>query len=227
MTKQFKIAATVLAAGLPLGGCLTVPWAPHVASNVAVFHTLDQVPKEATFSVVAWRPENDRSLEFHSYALQLTKIISKAGYRTVAPGKPADYIVYFDYGIDNGTPFQYTYNRPQWGVVAQAEDTVTTITDTPTGQVIKQQTTPGTQTFGVTGYTQELVSGTNFNRYVNIDIVPRGVENPLPVMEMRLRSDGQCGSLPTLMPRFLGAIARRFDDKSGKAGNMISRNVDC
>lgn len=194
---------------------------------MAVFHTLEQVPKDATFSVVAWRPENDRSLEFRSYAMQLTKIIAKAGYRTVEPGRPADYIVYLDYGIDNGTPFQYTYNRPQWGMVAQTENTVTKITDTPTGQIIEQEVTPGTQTFGVTGYTQEIVNSTNFNRYLNIDIVPRGVEDPVPVMEMRLRSGGSCGSLPTLMPRFLKAVERRFDDKSGKAGNLIGRDVSC
>lgn len=222
-----KFILLLAAATLPLGGCLM--GGSHVKSNVAVFHTLDQIPGSATYSVVSWRPELDRSLEFRSYALKLTEIMREAGYKAVSPGRPADYIVYLDYGIDDGTYFEYTYNQPQWGMVSNGEQSVTTITETETGQIIDQKVTPADETYGVTGYTQETARGTTYKRFVNIDIVPRtaATKDPYPVFELRLNSSGSCGSIPTIMPRFMKAIEKRFDSKSGKAGRVKTGGVKC
>lgn len=224
MMKKNMILIAALA--LPLGACMG---GGNVVSNVAVFHTLEQVPGNATFSVVPWRSELDRSLEFRSYALRLSEIMRDAGYNTVSPGSPADYIVYLDYGIDDGTPYEYTYNQPQWGVIYDSEQSVTTVTNTPTGQVIDQTVTPTGQRYGVTGYTQEVARGTTFQRFLNIDIVPRAAagSDPQPVYEMRLKSAGWCGSIPSLMPRFMKAVEKRFDAKSGKAGRVKTGDVDC
>ena len=222
-----RFVLLLAAATLPLGGCLM--GGSKVNSNVAVFHTLDQVPASATYSVVSWRPELDRSLEFRSYALELTQIMRDAGYQAVSPGSPADYIVYLDYGIDDGTYFEYSYNEPQWGLVSNGEQSTTVITETETGQIIDQKVTPADQTYGVTGYTQETARGTTFNRFVNIDIVPRAnaAKDPYPVFELRLTSSGSCGSIPTIMPRFLRAVEKRFDSKSGKAGRVSTGGVKC
>jgi len=222
-----SIVLMLATASLPLTACAY--GGSQVKSNVAVFHTLDQVPQSATYSVVSWRPELDRSLEFRSYALRLTEIMRDEGYRAVSPGQPADYIVYLDYGIDDGTPFEYTYNRPQWGMVANGEQSVTTITETGTGQIINQTVTPTNETYAVTGYTQETRQGTRFNRFVNIDIVSRtqGRQQPAPVFELRLTSSGSCGSIPTVMPRFMQAVEKRFSAKSGKAGKISTRGVKC
>lgn len=224
---KLKFAITLAAATLPLSACVLSP--SQVKSNVAVFHTLDQVPSSATYSVVSWRPELDRSLEFRTYALELTEIMREEGYRAVSPGQPADYIVYLDYGIDDGTYFEYTYNQPQWGFVADGERSVTTVTETNNGQVIDQTVTPANQRYDVTGYTQETRRGTTYKRFVNVDIVPRSQrgQEPIPVFELRLTSSGTCGSIPTIMPRFMKAIEKRFDSKSGKAGKVSTSGVSC
>lgn len=220
-----KFAVLLAAATLPLAGCM----GGKVVSNVAVFHNLEQVPRSATYSVVPWRSELDNSLEFRSYALNLTQIMRDAGFNAVAPGRPADYIVYLDYGIDDGTYYEYTYNQPEWGMIADGVQTTTTVTETDTGQVINETTLPANERFGVTGYTQEVARGTTFERFVNIDILPlsRAGETPLPVYELRLSSAGWCGSIPSLMPRFMQAIAKRLDAKSGKAGKVTTGDVDC
>lgn len=226
---KHKLVILLTAAALPLGGCL-YGGPPKVQSNVAVFHTLDQVPKNATFSVVPWRAELDRSLEFRSYALRLNEIIDDAGFRTVSPGQPADYIVYLDYGIDDGTYYEYTYNQPVWGLVAEGEQVTTTVTETATGQIINQTSTPTNQRYQQVGSTVEVARGTTFQRFVNIDIVSRSSgpnDDPVPVYELRLKSEGSCGSIPTLMPRFMKAIEKRFDAKSGKAGRLRTGSVKC
>jgi len=152
-----------------------------------------------------------------------------AGYNAVSPGQPADYIVYLDYGIDDGTYYEYTYDRPEWGMIADGVKTTTTVKSTPTGQVIEETTLPANQRYVVTGHTQETVRGTTFKRFVNIDIVPlsRGSGTMPKVFELRLSSDGWCGSIPSLMPRFMQAIEKRFDVRSGKAGKVSTGNVDC
>jgi hypothetical protein len=80
---KLKLAIVLAATMVPLSGCI-YGGQPPLSANVAVFNTLDQVPKNATFSVVAWRLDLDRNLEFRSYALEPTKIIEKNGYRTSA-----------------------------------------------------------------------------------------------------------------------------------------------
>ncbi|MEP5937563.1 MAG: hypothetical protein ABJ239_04500 [Erythrobacter sp.] len=218
-----SLIAFAIASGLTLSGCVGSMINPGSRSNVSVFHTLDQVPASATFTIVGWREELDNSLAFRSYARELGEIMREEGLRVVAPGQPADYIAYLDYGIDDGTPFNYTYYRPQWGEVYANQKTSSTVTSTPTSQRTTTTTSGSNPTLGVTGYVPEQRRGKNYQRYVNIDIVPaRDGREAVPVMEMRLKSDGWCGDLATMMPRFMKAIEKRFDDPSGKTGRLTT-----
>lgn len=227
-TMKRNLVILLAVAAVPLGGCAGSYGG--VLSNVAVFHELDRVPRTATFSVVPWRAELDRDLEFRSYALKLTKIMRDADFKVVDPGQPADNIVYFDYGIDDGTPYEYTYNRPIWGLQADGEQVTTTVTDTPNGQIVNQTVTPTNQRLVQTGSTLEVARGTTFQRFVRIDIVPRASapgHQPDIIYQLRLKSAGWCGSIPNLMPEFLKAIEKRFDAQSGEAGVIKTGEVDC
>ncbi len=217
------IAATSLTLSACLGG------SGPVKSNLSQFHTLDSVPASATFSVVSWRPELENSLEFRSYAKRLTAIMREAGLRAVAPGQPADYIAYLDYGIDDGRPVTYTYNVPQWGVTYKAQTTSTVVDETKPGQQVISSTVRGADpTYGVTGYQQEVRNRTVYARFVHIDILPKNASaQTTPVYELRLKSSGSCGSIPSLMPRFMRAIEKRFDRKSGYSGKVKTGGVDC
>lgn len=216
------LAATSLTLSACLGG-------GAVKSNLSQFHSLDSVPASATFSVVSWRPELDRSLEFRSYAQRLSAIMREAGLRVVEPGQPADYIAYLDYGIDDGRPVTYTYNVPQWGTTYNAQTTSTVVDDSNPGQQVINSTVRGTDpTYGITGYTQEVRNRTVYSRFVHIDILPKTANaRATPVYELRLKSSGSCGSIPSLMPRFMRAIEKRFDRKSGYSGRVKTGGVDC
>lgn len=216
------LAATSLTLSACLGG-------GGVNSNLSQFHMLDSVPASATFSVVSWRPELDRSLEFRSYAQRLSVIMREAGLRVVEPGQPADYIAYLDYGIDDGRPVTYTYNVPQWGTTYNAQTTSTVVDDSNPGQQVINSTVRGTDpTYGITGYTQEVRNRTVYSRFVHIDILPKtATARATPVYELRLKSSGSCGSIPSLMPRFMRAIEKRFDRKSGYSGKVKTGGVDC
>ncbi|SIN64210.1 hypothetical protein SAMN02745824_1360 [Parasphingorhabdus marina DSM 22363] len=217
------LAATSLTLSACLGG------SGPVQSNISQFHSLESVPATATFSVVSWRPELDRSLEFRSYARRLTTIMREAGLRVVAPGQPADYIAYLDYGIDDGRPVTYTYNVPQWGMTYNAQTTSTVVDETRPGQQVINSTVRGTDpTYGITGYTQEVRNRTVYSRFVHVDILPKNATaKTSPVYELRLKSSGSCGSIPSLMPRFMQAIEKRFDRKSGYSGKVKTGGVDC
>lgn len=221
--------ATLLIAALSLTLSACLGGGGPVKSNVSQFHTLDSVPASATFSVVSWRPELDRSLEFRSYAQRLTAIMRDSGLRVVKPGQPADYVAYLDYGIDDGRPVTYTYNVPQWGVTYNAQTTSTVVDETNPGQQVINSTVRGADpTYGVTGYTQEVRNRTVYARFVHIDILPKNATaQTTPVYELRLKSSGSCGSIPSLMPRFMRAIEKRFDRKSGYSGKVKTGGVDC
>ncbi|MEO0440340.1 MAG: hypothetical protein AAF067_05635 [Pseudomonadota bacterium] len=217
------LAATSLTLSACLGG------SGPVQSNLSHFHTLESVPASATFSVVSWRPELDNSLQFRNYAQRLSVIMREAGLRVVEPGQPADYIAYLDYGIDDGRPVTYTYNVPQWGTTYNAQTTSTVVHDSNPGQQVINSTVRGTDpTYGITGYKQEVRNSIVYSRFVHIDILPKNATGKTtPVYELRLKSSGSCGSIPSLMPRFMQAIEKRFDRKSGYSGRVKTGGVDC
>lgn len=209
---------------LGLSACL----GGNVKSNVSQFNTLESVPATATFSVVSWRPELENSLEFHNYARRLSSIMREAGLRVVAPGQKADYVAYLDYGIDNGRPVTYSYNVPQWGTTYNSQTTTTVVDDTANGQVVSSTVRGTDPTYGVTGYTRETRNSTKYDRFVNVDILRANAgARTTPVYELRLKSSGSCGSIPSLMPKFMKAIEKRFDRKSGYSGKVKTGGVNC
>lgn len=219
-----KTVLLVAAMSLGLGGCL----GSQVKSNVSQFNTLESVPATATFSVVSWRPELENSLEFHNYARRLSNIMREAGLRVVQPGQKADYVAYLDYGIDDGRPVTYSYNVPQWGTTYNSQTTTTVVDDTVNGQVVNSTVRGTDPTYGITGYTRETRNSTEYVRFVKIDILQANAgARTTPVYELRLQSSGFCGSIPTLMPKFMKAIEKRFDRKSGYSGKVRTGGVNC
>ncbi|MEP2380783.1 hypothetical protein [Parasphingorhabdus sp.] len=219
-----KTVLFVTLTSLGLGGCL----GGRVNSNVPQFNTLESDPATATFTVVSWRPELENSLQFNNYALRLTEIMRDAGLRVVQPGRKADYVAYLDYGIDDGRPVTYSYNVPQWGTTYNSQTTTTVVDETASGQIVNSTVRGTDPTYGVTGYTRETRNSTEYARFVNIDILQANAgARTTPVYELRLQSSGWCGSIPSLMPRFMKAIEKRFDRKSGYSGKVKTGGVDC
>lgn len=222
MRRKTILLVTLMSLGL--GGCL----GGRVNSNVSQFNTLESVPATATFTVVSWRPELESTLQFRNYAQRLSGIMREAGLRVVEPGRKADYVAYLDYGIDDGRPVTYSYNVPQWGTTYNSQTTTTIVDDTASGQVVNSTVRGTDPTYGITGYTRETRNSTEYDRFVNVDILRANAgARTTPVYELRLKSSGTCGSIPSLMPRFMKVIEKRFDRKSGYSGKVRTGGVDC
>ncbi|MEP3224346.1 MAG: hypothetical protein ABJO01_00090 [Parasphingorhabdus sp.] len=223
MKRQMILITAAMSLGLSacMGG--------GVHSNVSQFNSLESVPASATYSVVSWRPELANSLQFRNYAQRLSEIMREAGLRVVEPGRPADYVTYLDYGIDNGRPITRTYNVPEWGTIYNSQTTSTVIDDSSPGKQVINSTVSGTDpTYGIKGYRQETRNSTEFARFVNVDILrANATARTVPVYELRLKSSGSCGSIPALMPKFMKAIEKRFDRKSGYSGKVKTSGIDC
>lgn len=75
-----------------------------VVSSVEVFHQLSAgLPANSSFMVVPPREELQNSLEFATYADQLTELLTSRGLRVAGPEEPARFGFFLDYDIDDGT----------------------------------------------------------------------------------------------------------------------------
>src|SRR4030095_11431393 len=90
----------VLIASLIAAACASV------RSNITVSHTLPAAGSAKTVSVVPYDAQLAATPGFAAYSAKLAAHLSAKGY-TVVPmsgGQTADYIAYFYYGVDRGTP---------------------------------------------------------------------------------------------------------------------------
>lgn len=205
-----------------VGGCATMT--PQVNSAVTTFHNMPVAgDNQATYSVVAWRKDNENSLEFAAYAQQLTDALRMRGLNVVKPGERATHAIYLDYGIDNGRVETSTYSIPQWGVTGyNASNTYGTVNRVGNTAYVNA-TTYQTPTYGVTGYSQGTTSTRVFKRFVNMDIVEIAALNGAgkKIYQGQLKSEGTCDRLTELMPVFISALTQEFPGQNGATRGVL------
>lgn len=217
--ENMKVTALLALVAVLFTGCATV--APRVDSSVTVFHQMQAVPAGATYSVVPWRKENEGSLEFKAYAEQVASFLRSGGLTVVPVGQAARFAVFVDYGIDDGRTETTSYSVPQWGVTGSSGSSTTGTVNVIGSTAMINATTVNRPTYGVTGYNQVSTSSRVFRRFVKVDIAElSGDGNPKKVYEGRLKSEGTCGNLPTIMPILLQAMLANFPGESGKARSV-------
>lgn len=217
-----RLVFTTLLVSLFAAACSsTLP----VQSRVSVFHELPTAfTAENSFVVLPWTDGQKGSLEFSTYAADVTRRLEAKGLVQAQPNSRPRYAVFFEYGIDNGRTETAAYSIPIWGVTGvSSSNTTGTITGAGNTATVNA-TTVNTPSYGVTGYSQGTVSNRVFGRFVDLDILelPADGGSPKRVYEGRLKSEGSCSALPSLMPIFLSAILDEFPGKSGAVRNVAT-----
>jgi hypothetical protein len=214
---KVQAGIAIVAAAL-LAGC-AIPGS-SIESKVTVFHQMPAAaPGKTTYAVLPWNKEQVASLEFDAYAQQVASTLSLKGLNVVANGTPAKYGVFLDFGIDEGRTETANYSVPQWGVTSYGNSTTTGTVNRVGNTAFVNTTTTATPNYGVTGYNQITSSSRVYRRFVNIDIVEMETVGSVPkkIYQGRLKSEGSCGNLPTIMPTFLQALLSEFPGTSGIA----------
>lgn len=206
-----------------LSGCASV--SPHIESNVTSFHTL---PPESTSAmkviVLPWRDALGESLEFQAYAAAVGRQLTARGASVVTDGKEATHVLFLDYGIDDGQFVTSTYSIPHWGVTGYSGATTTGTVSTYGNTSYVNANTTLNKTYGVTGYSTGVRTDQVFSRVLNADLVELS-KPPLEakkVYEARLRSQGSCSNLATVMPAFIAAMFAEFPGESGRSRRVVS-----
>lgn len=211
------IRCIILAAAVSLVGCAGL--GQRIESTVTVFHQLpSSVLPTGTYAVVPWREADSNNLEFQAYAEQVRARLVSYGAQVVPAGQPAKYAVFLEFGIDDGRTVSSSYAIPQWGVTGSTSSNTTgTITRVGSTSYVNATTT-STPTYGVTGYSQGTVNATVYRRFMNMDIVDVSEMGgqPKKIFQSRLKSEGSCGMMPTLVPLFVSAVFESFPGESGK-----------
>jgi hypothetical protein len=225
MHSKMKLSVAALIA-LLVSACST-----PVQSRVAVFHQLPATfSASSSFVVVPWRDDQKDSLEFATYASQMTSLLTLKGMQVADADSKPRYAVIFDFGIDDGRRETTSYSLPVFGVTGSAGSTTTATVNQVGNSAYVNATTTNIPTYGITGYQQGTVNSTVFSRFVNVDILeldPNGA-SPKKVYEGRVKSEGWCGNLSILMPVFLHSLLDEFPGKSGAARTVsLPTSSDC
>jgi hypothetical protein len=194
--KELKKIAAVAVLISALTGCsvsVVNPFSGRIDSSISVFHQMPAPAADATFTVLPWRKENQGSLEFNLYAEQLATQLKASGLTVTPQGQPAKYAVLLDYGIDTGRTETDSFSVPYQPAI------------------------------GVTAYRQQSTNYRVFSRFVHVDIMEITAGGQAKkVYEGRLKSEGSCRNLTSLMPIFLGTLFTNFPGESGKAITVTS-----
>lgn len=199
--------ALLLLFALTVTGCGT----PNFSATVTRFHR-DLPPAGETFAV---QPQNEQkgSVEFDTYAGTVVSQMVSAGYKPAAPGKPADMVVEFRYGIDNGrselvsTPLfarDAYWQRQNCSRVMAPFDCYTP------------------------PVTNDLQSFTVFTRWVEMSVVDAGKKaaQPVKLFEGRAYSEGSNRNLPEVVPPLIAALFTEFPGLNGETRSVMV-SPDC
>jgi hypothetical protein len=188
----------VLFASLVVASCATV----H--TNIAVTHALPVMGAGKTVAIMPYTESLSAAPDFQANAAKLAAHLQQKGYTVVPSGGPApDYLAFFLYRIDSGTPV----------------NTIEGLGYPPTGSII----TYGLRT--TYSYSTHRV----YMRAITVEIVDRARFRPndsAAYMAARLysgsvTSDGACSTMASVIGPMLTAL---FADFPGQSGGV--RTVD-
>lgn len=185
-----------------------------IRSNVTTFHELPEDWKGRTIAVLPYSEQNSQSLEWRNYKTKLEDQLRKVSFVVTSPDN-ATLIAFFGYAIDRGREVISTYSIPQYGVTGYSSGYTTgTVTNYGGGYSTYRGTTTLNPTYGITGYSTGVTSSTVYTRSLSVDMIEK--RNQTKLWEMKLRSQGSCGNISTVMPAFFQAAFDEFPGPNGK-----------
>jgi hypothetical protein len=199
---------------LLLFSILTITGCSVVRSKVTVFHNLDQRATEKNF-IFFPIDQQATSLEYKTYAREIDSNIAKYGYKSVSATDRYDYVIAFNYLIDQGR--QSIEHVPIWGQTGVSSAT-TTGSFYGVGNMLNYTgNTSYEPTYGITGIVP--VSKTVFTKSLHL-LIFAGNSFFSPKPELLFDGTVLCedseSSLPTVMPYMISALFEKFPGESGK-----------
>jgi len=193
---------------LTLTGCGTA----NVSATVTRFHR-DLPPAGETFAIQP-QAEQKGSVEFDTYAGAVVSQMVSAGYTPAAPGKPADLLVEFRYGIDNGR--------------SELVSTPLFARDSYWQRQNCARVMPPFDCGAPPLATSEIQSFTVFTRWVELSVVDsrKKAAQPVKLFEGRAYSEGINRNLPEMVPPLVAALFTEFPGLNGETRTVVV-SPDC
>ncbi|HYH22161.1 MAG TPA: DUF4136 domain-containing protein [Azospirillum sp.] len=197
----------LLLLALAVTGCGT----RDIPATVTRFHR--ELPPGQTFTV---RPQGDQrgSVEFDSYAGTVVSQMVSAGYRLAPdPGKPADLVVEFRWGVDNGRSEVVTTPLPGRDAYWQRYNCARV----PYPFACEVPPISDVQAFTV------------FTRWLELDIIDarRPAAAPVKLFEGRAYSEGTSRQLPDVIPALVAALFTGFPGLNGETRHIAVSPTCC
>lgn len=194
--------ALLLLFALTVTGCGT----QNFSATVTRFHR-DLPPAGETFVV---RPQQDQKggVEFDTYAGSVVGQMASAGYKPAAPGAPADLMVEFRYGVDNGR--SELVSTPLFGRDSYWQRQNCARVMPP----FDCYTPP---------LTNDIQSFTVFTRWVELSVTDtrQKAAQPVKLFEGRAYSEGVNRNLPEVIPPLIAALFTEFPGLNGETRTVV------
>lgn len=218
-----KRIALFLIATFSLSGCMTT-----VNSNVTRFHDPNVLEANKTFAILPLETQ-DGSLEFQQYAKIVSEKLQTYGYTETSP-KKADYAVFFNYGIDNGSTVisSYPIYGSTGGGTTYHSGSVNTYGSYGGSYGTYNGTSYTAPTFGVVG--SGTSSHTEYTRVLNLDILDAKKSNQskiVKVFEGKVKSTGSSASFSTVSQCLIDSLFKDFPGENGKSESIALSGDTC
>ena len=190
-----------------------------VGSYVTSFHKLPPVGDGKTFDIVPLEHQKG-SIEFSTYEERVSKKIEEHGYIRVRNSSTIpNYLVYIDYGIDDGTAT--SGSLPIFGQTGGGYSFSTTTLSSGSYSGLTY-TQPQYGQVGSIPYRH-----TSYKRHLNMTIIDSRKSNKgniIKVYEGRVLSTGSSIEISVVLPTMIEALFKHFPGQSGKT-NWITMEL--
>lgn len=168
-------------------------------------------------------------LQFAEFARFTENALRARGYQRVNNPSDANYAIFLAYGIGEPRQTQETYSTPvmgQTGVLGGSTyGTINSFGNTATFSGY----TSFIPTYGVTGYSQDTITRTEYDRFVNLEAydsgdIARSGSNAPQVWKTNITSSGSSGDLRAVFPVMVAAAVDKIGSSSG--GKITKRIFD-
>ena len=206
---RLMLGAVMLAmASLVLSGCVT--------SDVTRFYDLQALKVGKSFIVLPFDKQKG-NLEFKKYASLISNHLKAVGYRAAQNEKQADYVIFFDYGIDDGRTV--VGSRPVFGSTGGGATRHSgTVSHSGGGSSTYSGTSHAPASYGVVG--SQTYSSVAYTRFLTLDMIDSkksSQENIVKVFEGKVKSTGNSNSFANVGGCLIHSLFKGFPGKNGES----------
>jgi hypothetical protein len=169
-------------------------------------------------------------LQFQEYALYLIRVLNAHGFVSAQKAEDADVAIVLSYGIGEPQTQQYSYSLPVWGQTGVSSANTYGTATTYGNSTSYSGTTTYTPTYGVTGYTTQVGSVTNYFRYALVTGYDfklfKESNRQVQLWRTTITSTGSSGDLRQVFPVLIGAAVPYLATNTGKQIAVRLRESD-